>query len=206
MTAFGYALHTPAQTTIRFSTDVSMASTSWLVGEVAHARDYLRHRTVVVELDSSGGSADGLEYWLLHCRRWMRDPGFTLATRAVGAAESAAALMLSHGTVGHRSALPTARLLFHTGRIVTAGQSVWTAQQLKRHHERMYAFDRTVLERLADHVLLGLTGADDTLTETMRADDRDELLERYADLWHRDEHIKPSEAKTLGLIDLIESE
>lgn len=190
------ARHTAHHTTLRFSTEVNMESVRWLVDEVQHARTYLRHTHVTVELDSHGGSSHGLEYWLHNCRRWSADPGFTLATRAVGAAESAAAIILSHGTVGARSALPTARLLYHGARIVTSGHEVWTGDRLRLQHGEMHAVNHRMLTSLAAHCgQCTAPGAGDADTA---------LLERYTDLWQRDAHITPAEALAHGLIDAID--
>lgn len=197
------ALHSPHATTLRFSSDVNMPAVRWLVDEIEYARCYLRHPRVTVEIDSHGGDSHSLEFWLQCCQRWKRD-GFTVATRAVGAAESAAALMLSHGSIGARSALPTARLLFHTGRLITEGREVWTTQRLAVQRDRVDQFDTLMLDRLVTHIL-GARGEGARVDESSLArDDRPQLLARYHELWQRDTHITPAEALALGLLDHVE--
>ena len=93
------------------------------------------------------GSSTGLAFSeTLTARR-----GFTLATRAVGSTSSAAAIMLSQGTIGARSAVPTARLLYHGARIINATGDVWTADRLHTHHEEVAATTARVLEQMVLH-------------------------------------------------------
>jgi ATP-dependent protease ClpP protease subunit len=194
------ARHTAHTTTLRFSTDVRMRSVQWLVDEVEHARNYLGQKRVIVEIDSHGGDSHGLDFWLHHCRAWSLDPSFTLATRAVGSAESAAAIMLSYGTPGARTAVPTARLLYHTARVVTAGHEVWTERRLQMQHAHISQFDTRVLEDLVTHLLPARLAS----RATPNTDTRAELLATYRELWMRDSHISPSEAVFHGLIDRVE--
>lgn len=203
MNASLFALHAPHSTTLRFSSDMNMSAVRWLVDEIEYARGYLRQTCVTVEIDSHGGDSHSLEFWLLNCRRWEREQ-FTLATRAVGAAESAAAMMLSHGTIGARSALPTARLLFHTGRLITEGREIWTTRRLAMQRDRVDQFDTMMLEQLVTHILSPREDRPVSTEANALVQDRPALLTRYQELWQRDAHIAPSEARSLGLLDHVE--
>lgn len=201
-------VHEAHCTTLRLGSDVTMSTVRALVDDVEFARSYLRHRRVLLEIDSHGGESSALEFWLLHVQRWQRD-GLQLATRAVGAAESAAAIMLSHGSLGARSALPTARLLYHAGRVIADAREVWNAERLAYHLERVGQFDAYRLRALAEHVLGARrrTRQGDPPTDAVPGDEGvlPELLERFQELWQREAHITPGEALSLGLIDHVET-
>ena len=195
------AQHTAHATTLRFGAPVTLDSVRWLIDEIQHARTYLRHDRVTIEFHSHGGDSEGLEHWLAFSETLTARRGFTLATRAVGSTSSAAAIMLSQGTIGARSAVPTARLLYHGARIINATGDVWTADRLHTHHEEVAATTARVLEQMVLHRLRD-AGAHKT-TRRAPATTHTELLARYTALFSRDTQITPTEACEHGLIDFV---
>lgn len=195
------AVHTLDATTLRFGAPVTIDSVRWLTDEIRHAREYLRHERVTIELNSPGGDSEGLEYWLHQSEYLTSIRGFVLATRAIGNTSSAAAILLSQGTIGARSALPNAKLLYHGARIINTTGDVWTAERLHTHHEQIASLTDRVLEQMVLHRLRDVR----PLSTTRRAPaaTHTELRSRYAALFSRDAQITPEEACEHGLIDYV---
>lgn len=97
------------------------------------ARDLYQPTHLAVQLDSPGGSARALDYWLYRIKKWG-EVGVEIETRAGTECASAAALALAFGAVGRRFAHPLTRLHFHNPRLHTAGPT-----EVQEHHAEDFA-------------------------------------------------------------------
>ena len=91
-----------------------------LVDRIRHLCEKTYYREVELEVASPGGSANALDYFI-DAAAGFRERGWTIATRALTAARSAAAMLVSMGDrrVASRSSL----LQYHTGRVRLAPPS-----------------------------------------------------------------------------------
>ena len=71
-----------------------------------------------VHMRSPGGLARALDYWAYKVRQWQSH-GWQIATRADTECASAAAMVVTIGTVGKRFAHPLSQLRFHNPRLIT---------------------------------------------------------------------------------------
>ena len=125
------------------------------------------YRTVEVVVTSDGGGTDALEHILSAMRRWEAG-GVRLVTRAVGAAQSAGALLVSFGT--ERVAAPHARLRYH--RVAQFDPGAVTADRARALERSLRRLDVDIFARLARRALA--TG--DTAPSTPRAEPSDHAV------------------------------
>src|SRR3954447_10452998 len=74
--------------------------------------EYYKYRRLRYLIDSPGGEVAGLRLMLDQMRDWIDDGG-VIETVGLTSAASAAALILSHGSHGCRSVMPSTSLLYH---------------------------------------------------------------------------------------------
>ena len=177
---------------IRLTGDIEMPVAYALVDEVTLLHDYYRFRSVELHIDSPGGSADALHYLVHALEPWSRGEGRILRTLGMNEVASAAAMLLSFGTVGHRAASKRTRLLYHTVRSVQRENTPHTVAQLKVVTRRLEHWDRMFVDLLAEHALPGCSGAE---AVSFRA-----KLKR---LMRRETFIAPELAREMKLIDRI---
>ncbi len=137
---------------IRLTGDIDMPVCYALIDELKLLREYYQFRTIELQIDSPGGSAEALHHMLLSMRDWTQGNGRVLKTVALSQACSAAALLLSFGTIGHRRAMASSRLLYHPMRTVFNQNTVQTVSQLKMMSRHMEEWDGRFLDMLAEHV------------------------------------------------------
>ena len=166
-----------------------------LIDEINLLHGYYQFKTIELQIDSPGGSADALHYLLHSLAPWRNGEGLTLRTVALTEAASAAALLLSFGTLGHRCASAHSRLLYHSVRAVQREGAVMTVPQLRFASRQLEDCERGFLDLLVDHVLQG----GNTAGGMSRAAYRKKLQR----LFRQDRFISAGKAQELGLIDKI---
>jgi ATP-dependent protease ClpP protease subunit len=204
---------------VRLLQPVSNQSMIWLCDEIDLAIGYYFYRHVDIHIDSPGGAVTGLDYFTTRLQSWRDVDGLVLGTLAMAEVSSAAALILSSGTIGHRRAYPSARLLYHDSRIQPHDKEVWTRDRLEAASRTLAESDQRQDRALAlyimeqkirpggDHqgfaVVPGHRGGDLKLEETT-IESADQLAQIYATLNTLDVRITPEDAVKLHLIDRIE--
>ena len=124
---------------------------------------YQPERTTV-HMTSPGGSARALEYWITRTKKWKTE-GIEIATQAGVVCASAAAMIVTMGSIGTRFAHPLSNLLYHNPRIITKQGSAFLEQDAERA-TRLLRDSRTRLNGLIKAHLtdsLGLVGLAKTL-------------------------------------------
>ena len=204
---------------IRLKGPVESESIIWLCDEIDLAVDYYNYRRVDIQIDSPGGEIAALDYFMTRLSDWRQVEGLVLGTLALTRAASAAAMILSLGSIGHRRAYPSAQLLYHDSRIMSGEGTVWTRQSLDRHRHALAETDARLTRALAAHVMAGkaaggalqvralqpASSAGDPEFEAVEATSADELAELYGALNARDLFITPEDALGLHLIDMLQS-
>src|SRR5262249_21951819 len=149
---------------------------------------YYQFRTIDLHIDSPGGDADALRYVVHSLDPWRKGEGRVLRTFGLNQAASAAAMLLSLGTLGHRFAFWRCRLLYHSVRNVQMANAAHTAAQLHVVKRRLEGWDKWFVDLLSEH-----TGGSDGVSY------RRKILR----LLHQDKFISPEEALQLKLIDRV---
>jgi ATP-dependent protease ClpP protease subunit len=175
---------------IRLTGDIDMPVSYALLDEIKLLHDYYQFRDIHLHIDSPGGSADALHYLVHALEPWRKGQGRVLRTFGVNEVASAAALLLSFGTVGYRTASSRSRLLYHSVRSVQHENSMQTVAQLRVTTRRLARWDTCFVDLLAEHTLKG--GSD-------TAGYRKKLFR----LFSKEKYISPEQAVELNLIDRI---
>jgi ATP-dependent protease ClpP protease subunit len=132
--------------------------TALLVHEyVREAAEHGNYEHLVLQINSPGGELRALRA-IMHEMRWWRQRGGTLATETLMQAASAAALMLSLGDVGKRSAQPYTELLYHHSRFMAGQQYALTANNAEVAQQRLRQVDREFLHTLVKHIASAFGG------------------------------------------------
>lgn len=118
---------------------------------------YYCYESVLVRIHSPGGQIQALDYMLETIARW-RTRGRTLQTQATMQAISAAALLLSLGEVGHRSASPCSALLYHHTRFVSPSAQTITAAAAMGAAQQLVESDLRLMRQLCNHLVHGFGG------------------------------------------------
>jgi ATP-dependent protease ClpP protease subunit len=175
---------------IRLTGDIDMQVCYALIDEMKLLHDYYQFRTVELQIDSPGGSADALHHIVLSMRDWSQGNGRVLRTVALNQACSAAAMLLSFGTVGHRHALATSRLLYHPIRSVFTQHTVQTVSQLRMMSRNLEEWDGKFLDMLSEHACAA-------------GKDRAAYRRMLKWLFQKEKFINAEQAKALSLIDVV---
>jgi ATP-dependent protease ClpP protease subunit len=142
--------------TLEINTDISEASAIEIEKHLERLFGYYHYEQVTLKINSPGGAVIGLEHILECVQRW-RDGGRRVQTLAMFRASSAAALLMSLGEVGSRSAHRNTSLLYHHARVgstaytLTSGQADKLAAVLK-------VVDQGLVQRLVNHCNAGFGG------------------------------------------------
>lgn len=180
------ANYQPDRAVIRFSGDVNADRIFNLCDEINFAIDSYYYKRVRIEIDSPGGEAKSLQYFIHNLDAW-RAKGVVIETLALTSCCSAGAYMLSFGDIGHRAALPDTMLLYHNVR-VTGGNEALTVNRLDSLRWSLSVTDARMLLQLLRH----LYGAD--LPKQLF----DCLYELVCCLPDAKSSIKPEELEVLG--------
>ena len=134
----------PRQVQFSYAGPITSLGIKTLAEYVNTALALYQPEEVAVQLRSPGGLMPALEYWE-YCKQGWQAQGQVIATQADTECASAAALMVTLGTVGRRSAHPLSRLLFHNPRLVSRDITLLeqdaeeVALALKESRNRMHA-------------------------------------------------------------------
>lgn len=101
---------------IDFTTSVTSESIYSLCDSVEQAIGYYQYPTVEIRIHSPGGESNALRHYADQLARWTKK-SLNIRTVALTECASAAALLLSLGTLGHRRASLSSRLLYHRPRV-----------------------------------------------------------------------------------------
>lgn len=199
---------------IRLCGPVTTASIFALVDAMERGVGYYQYRRVDIEIDSPGGEVRALDYYLNKLDGMRRRiPGLIIGTLAMTEASSAAAQLLSLGTVGYRRAYASTTILYHNSRIPFR-QSVLTQTDMESLAQQLKEADDAMQVRLLDHLFGGrstlrLPSAAAVAALAWQASDLDERSREEAAavmtaLFLHDKPITPGQARDLCLIDRIE--
>jgi len=177
---------------IRLTGDIEMPLAYALVDEFSLLHGYYQFRTIDLHIDSPGGSADALHYLVHALEPWSRGEGRILRTFGMNEVASAAAMLLSFGTVGHRAASRHSRLLYHSVRNVQRENTSHTVAQLKVVTRKLESWDRMFVDLLAEHSLAGANGAEAAQFRT-----------KLRRLMRKEKFIAPEVAREMQLLDRV---
>jgi ATP-dependent protease ClpP protease subunit len=175
---------------IRLTGEIEMPVSYALIDEIKLLHGYYQFRTIDLHIDSLGGNADALHFLVHALASWRKGEGRVLRTFAINEAASAAAMLLSFGTLGHRTASKRSRLLYHPVRSIQRENSAHTVAQLRVVTRRLERWDHWFVDLLAEH----------TLKET---DDAANYRRRLTRLMRQEKFISPEQALEFKLIDRI---
>ncbi|GMV04674.1 MAG: hypothetical protein AMXMBFR53_09540 [Gemmatimonadota bacterium] len=188
--------HGSDSATVRLLGRIDMTSIEALCDEIDAAVTYYRYPHVVLEIASPGGELTALAYYLVRLRAWQAQ-GLTLATLALTHVASAASILLSLGTPGHRRAHASSRLLFHNARLLAGGQSPWTAHELQLHATALQEVDQQVVAALVAHAHAAAQLRPGPVLEEL------DLPDAYRTLMAHDVPVDATRARELLLIDEV---
>jgi len=175
---------------IRLTGEIDMPVAFALLDEMKLLHDYYQFREIELQIDSPGGSADALHHLVQSLEPWRRGKGRTLLTVGLNEIASAAALLLSFGTIGHRRASAHSRLLYHAIRKVEREGVSHTVAQLRVATRKLEQWDDCFTDMLVEHV-------------QKDAGKHPATRKRFRQLFRKERWISPKEALELGLIDSI---
>ena len=144
------------QGSLEINTDISEASAIEIEKHLERLFGYYHYEQVTLKINSPGGAIVGLEHILECVQRW-RDAGRSVQTLAMFRAASAAAMLMSLGEVGSRTAHRNTSLLYHHARVgstaytLTSGVADKLAAVLK-------VVDQGLVQRLVAHCNSGFGG------------------------------------------------
>lgn len=178
---------------IRLTGEIDMPVSYALLDEIKLLHGYYQFRTIDLHIDSPGGSADALHYLVHALDPWRKGEGRVLRTFGVNEVASAAALLLSFGTVGYRTASSRSRLLYHPVRTVQRENSMQTVAQLRSATRRLEHWDKCFVDLLVKHTL-----------QSNDATDAASYRKKLSRLIRQERYITPQQAVELKLIDRVQ--
>jgi ATP-dependent protease ClpP protease subunit len=176
---------------IRLTGEIDMTLALSLVDELTLLHEYYQFRTVELQINSPGGDAQALHFLVRQLEPWRKSQGRTLKTLGVSEIASAAAMLLSFGSKGHRSALKGSRLLYHPVRTLYPAGISLTGAQLRGTTRQLARWDKYFVDLMAEHIA----------GEDVRQ--QDECRETLKRLFRREKYITPEEACKMKLIDTV---
>ncbi len=128
--------------------EVNFQSISELVTAIDLAITYYFFDRIKIEINSPGGELKALQIFIAKLKDW-RSRGVVIETHAMSNVASAAAVMLSLGNVGYRTAMVDAEVLYHNVRVM--GQMVITSEKAKQLNDDLTKIDQKILNSLMEH-------------------------------------------------------
>jgi ATP-dependent protease ClpP protease subunit len=180
---------------IRLTGEIEMPVSYALLDELGLLHNYYQFRTVELQIDSLGGNADALHHLVQSLSAWRKGEGRILRTLGLNEVASAAALLLSFGTLGHRCLAGHSRVLYHSVRSVQKEPVGQTVSQLRASSRSLERWDKCFLDLLIEHVRPLMRDADASQQASYR-----KKLQR---LFRQERFISPSQAQELHLIDKV---
>ena len=114
--------------------------------------DYYQYDMVELRINSPGGKMQATHYLIENLELFKRK-GKIISTTALFTTESAAALILSCGSIGYRSAYPDTLLLYHDTRIYLNGKVPITSDYANRLSEMLESKNKTVTKAITNVIL-----------------------------------------------------
>lgn len=212
----GVSLHlTDDMARIRLQGQITTAAIFDLVDQIEVAIEYYRYPRVDIEIDSPGGELRALDYLLTKLTRWRENSRLVIGTLAMTEAASAAAVLLSMGTIGYRRAYPYARMLYHQPRLPTQ-DTVLTRDNTAVIGTMLAEAEAHIRDRLLDHLFrdrpkVSMPGISHVKRLTWEPKDvkprsRSDAARILAALDAHDRQITALQAISLGLLDQVEGE
>lgn len=133
---------------VTFIGKVNFDSIQTLVRAIDEAVNYYQFKRIRVEINSPGGELKALLMFLAKLKVW-RSRGVMIETHALSNVASAAAVMLSLGDIGHRTAMADAEVLYHNVRVM--GEMMITSEKAKRLNDDLTRIDQKILNALIEH-------------------------------------------------------
>jgi ATP-dependent protease ClpP protease subunit len=150
---------------VRFSGAVDANRIFALCDEIDSLIDEYYYSRIRIEIDSTGGEVKSLLYFCEKLKKW-RKAGVRIETKALTLCASAAALMLSMGERGYRTAMPKTKLVYHNAR-VTLSQNPFTSDVLDKLSTTLSQTDTDMLVTLMRHLYGGVEEGCFRLLETL---------------------------------------
>lgn len=202
---------------IRLVGPVTVSSVIRLCDQVDMALTYYQYPRVELQFASPGGDAAALNYFLSRLAEWRLPPAAEIRTLALTEASSAAAIMLSLGDIGHRTAYSSSRLVYHHARAMLAEATPVTRSTMEEWGKSLGAADNRMLDTMVSHIWdnkVASLGESADIPSSQSLDElgfRDgvklssvaDLRRLYNELNERDIPITPEVAKQVYLIDKI---
>ena len=135
---------------VRFSGPVDANRIFMLCDEIDSLISEYYYNRVCIEIDSNGGEAKSLLYFCEKLKGWRRG-GVRIETMALTQCASAAAMMLSMGDIGFRSAMPKTTLVYHNARVALS-QRPFTSDVLEKISTLLNKTDSDLLVMLLRHI------------------------------------------------------
>jgi ATP-dependent protease ClpP protease subunit len=177
---------------IRLTGAIDMPAAYALLDELKLLCDYYQFRTVELQIDSPGGDVSALHHLLQSLEPWRKGEGRVLRTVGLNEICSAAAILLSFGTMGHRCASSHSRLLYHPVRTSFREDQYQTLAQLRATGKQLGQWDRFVLEGLVEHI-----------AGSIDVGPRAAYLRKLKRLFQQERFITAEQAVELRLIDRV---
>lgn len=117
---------------------------------------YYKYERIILRISSPGGRLNALRHILQYIQKW-RDKGHTVETEVTFTAASAAAMLVSFGEFGLRTAHRHTALLYHHSRVGGTTSSI-TATGANQLATMLTSTDRSMLLGLVNHVVSGSGG------------------------------------------------
>lgn len=137
---------------IRLIGEVNNKSIFSLCDEIDLAIEYYNYRKIDIQIDSPGGSISSLDYYISKLDKWQQRHGVIIGTLGLTSVASAAAMILSLGTIGYRRAYMSSQLVYHNSRLITQKEEMWTKERLDYTNKSLVETDDRLLNRLVKHV------------------------------------------------------
>lgn len=206
-------------TTIYFTNEINTESVLELNQQIDLAIDYYHSKVIQLFINSPGGEISSLQLFLQK-REVLKQRGIVLKTHAISEVASAAAMILSCGDIGHRTASAHAKILYHTSRAM--GNFALTSALSKKYLEELSETDQQLLKMLMAHQWQLFSQWSDESSfpkspvkfssktlDTLSFKELDEesrfqnIQSMYQELFELDEFISAQQAMELYLIDQI---
>lgn len=132
---------------IIFQEEVNDNSITHLIDAIDNAFNYFNYDGIELVLQSPGGSIVSMQILLDKFKKYQNE-GKVLATKGYIDVASAAAIILSAGTIGERSADKYCRILHHNSRVCGKNMTI-TSEDAKKYSEELDLYDKEFIKLLA---------------------------------------------------------
>lgn len=143
-------LLSPQIATLRYEGEICAEGISALLKQMQSAFDYYQYDHIQLHLESPGGSAAGLDYFLRNLDKYQAS-GKQLHVQSTFMCASAAALLLAFGSWGERRVDRSTILLFHFAR-VGGNVADLTARSAQGYSRQLQRYDQIMIERLVKYL------------------------------------------------------